>query len=943
VTDSEKRHPLNKLLLSYKGRLFPTPTFLWFLAGLLVVGVAFGVYANTLKNGFVWDDHILIADNPFVQDWNNVGEVLSWDYFFRTSPIKTENASRPVWILSALLDCKLWGLTPAGHHLTNVLLHALNSLLVFVLAAMFLMGKTDPESGGGRTRAPGFGPRPLAFSILAALLFAVHPIHTEPVAAVGFRADLLATLFFLAAFIFYKAFQSALEKTFGNGGTHKSPLIAPPALLKAWPWLALSVVAYGLGLLSKEMAVTLPFVLILHDFLLKTGAQWRPLLKKAPAYAGYFLLWPLYAVFHFRRFDYYFGDMAVKWVERLTSLLTFALPVRAESVVSPTPSMSALWAGDPVTNLFTMSTVFVSYLKLLVWPAGLRAEHMVTPLTQPTAAVVLSLALLGGLAAFAVAVHKKSPAVSFLILAFFVALLPVANLRPLYNVMAERYLYLPSVFFCLLAVYSVSMAFLRRPAFLEALPVSFLRAAPPVLTLALALVVLAVFSSITVERNGVWRDDATFWRTASLQSPQAARTWYNLGVLAQKRNDLEHAERYYRKALALRPDYVEPRTNLLAIVDIEKQGRPDGYESILAKQPRTYVPYLNAANALMKEKKYAEAAALYKKIQHGFPDTSYPWVDVFLNLAKAYALMGEPALSEATFDRCVGDRGKSARARRDLGKFYDDAGHYAEAEKHYQKALVFRPDWAAAEVDLGVVYHHQGRFPEALRMIQAGLRHAPDRAVAHYNLGIVYSDMSESALAEKSFREAIRLSKDYTDAHYNLAVVHQRQGKMTEAIAGYEKVTTLDPRRVEALSNLGGCYEQLGDLQKAEKYCRRAVQVDPTRSCPLVTLGNIYQKRGLFAEATGFYQNAIRIDPIDVMAYNNLGACYLRLGEAKKAEQEFASAIRLNPAFADAYYNLGLALERQGQRDRAVAAWKSALAADPTHTGARQALERIAG
>jgi protein O-mannosyl-transferase len=249
-----------------------TPLLRVFLGGVLVALAAFAVYANTLKNGFVWDDHVLIVNNPFVQDWANVRKLFSADYYAGVATSDVENAARPMWILSALVDVKLWGLFPAGHHLTSAVLHSLNSLLVFALGA----------SLGG-----------LAVALMAGLLFAVHPVHTEAVAAVGFRADLLAAFFALAAFLLYRA----RERWSGSGAA---------VAAARWGLLAASLLAYGAGLLSKEMAATLPLLLILHDRLLDPRTD-AGLWRRAPLYLPYAALTGAYFMFHAHRSDFGFG------------------------------------------------------------------------------------------------------------------------------------------------------------------------------------------------------------------------------------------------------------------------------------------------------------------------------------------------------------------------------------------------------------------------------------------------------------------------------------------------------------------------------------------------------------------------------------------------------------------------------------------------------------
>ncbi len=888
-----------------------TPFLGLFSAGLGVGLAAFLAYANTLQNGFVWDDHLLIEGNAFVRDWSNAKKVVSPGYFFHYPPLEVENGARPVWVLSALLDCKWWGLNPAGHHLTSVSLHAVNSLLVFCLA--LLLGA---RLSSGR----------LPFAFLAGLLFALHPVHTEAVAVVGFRADLLCALFFLAALALYVL--SRREE----GEALSRPRRAARGFL-----LAASVAAAALAFLSKQMALTLPLVIVLHDFCFAEGGRFAALRRRLPVYGAYAALWPAYAVFHTLRFDYDMGHWAARWLERAVSWITLALPARAESLAAPTASMAAVLMDDPLGRLGLMLQVFAGHLRLLVWPHPLKAEYAVPLARLWEPAAFLGLLAAGGLLWTAWRGLRRTPALSFGVLAFLATLLPVSNLVLLYNPMAERYLYLPSAAFCLILaggmVWGGSWAMERlsgKGAVLGA-------------RLALGAAGLSLFgglTALTVQRNAQWRDEKAVWELTSRQSPSVARVWYNRGFLAQQEGESAMAERFYRTALVLRPDYVEARNNLAGLLAQKALTREaeSGLRSLVASKPKVSLPYFNYAALLMKEERWDEAAAVYKDIEERFAGDVGARHRARFGQAKAYALAGEEALSEEAFNRVLGETEEWARTRFDLGRVFQGTGQWAKAERHYALAVKTRPDWADAWINLGFLYHRQGRLSEARDAFGRAVAANPRKAVAHHHLGVAFSNMSELAEAEKAFLEAVRLDPAYDDAHYNLAVVYQRQGRLWDAVRAYERVVEIRPRRVEALSNLGGCYLALGDLERAEAFCRRAIQADPSRSAPYVNLGALYQRKGDVDGAVSFYQEAIRRDPQDAMAYNNLGLCFLQKGELAKARQEFLSALRADPRLADAHFHLGLVFERQGLKDEAVAAWKAALQINPRHAGALKAL-----
>lgn len=178
-------------------------------------------YLNTMQFGFVWDDQVFILNSPFIQDWKNLFHIFTPD-FLRHS-WKDLDVNRPVMVVSLILDFWVWRLDPMGYHLTNLLLHTLNTLsLLYMLDLIFLDRR---------------------ITLISAVIFAVHPVHIEAVSAINFREDLLVTLFFLLSLIcFIKGLRPEASK-----------------------WISfLSIVFYLFALLSKETALTLPIIAFLY-------------------------------------------------------------------------------------------------------------------------------------------------------------------------------------------------------------------------------------------------------------------------------------------------------------------------------------------------------------------------------------------------------------------------------------------------------------------------------------------------------------------------------------------------------------------------------------------------------------------------------------------------------------------------------------------------------
>src|SRR3990170_3847692 len=193
------------------------------LLPILVSLVSFLAYLNTLHHQFVFDDFRVIVNNPFIKDWMHFPALFNYDYF----KISGELSYRPLVTASYFTDYAIWGLNSFGFHLTNLLIHTLNTVLVFLL--LFKITNN------------------LKLATIACLFFSIHPILTETVNSVGFREDLLCATFFLLALFFYvKLYTSKYKKI----------------------CCVASLLAYFFSLLSKEMAISLPVIIFVLDWFL---------------------------------------------------------------------------------------------------------------------------------------------------------------------------------------------------------------------------------------------------------------------------------------------------------------------------------------------------------------------------------------------------------------------------------------------------------------------------------------------------------------------------------------------------------------------------------------------------------------------------------------------------------------------------------------------------
>lgn len=420
--------------------------------------LAAAVYANTLGGGFVWDDVQLIPQNPAIKSWSLLTESLDEDFFFRNENRLAYGYYRPVVTISYALDYGLWRRDPTGFHLTNVLLHGLCTLLVGLLLERI-------------------GQPPLAAGV-AALLFAVHPIHTENVAWIAGRTDLLAFLFTAIAMWL------ALEKPTLQRSSRRGRR-------------AVAVVFYALAVLAKEAALIAPlWILLIERFV--WSQSWTRAARRATPFCSIALAY-----------------LIVRFV---------ALDIDAPQALPEHGVDDAFLSALPT---------LARYLGWLVLPLRLSAyvqNPYVTSLSDPR--FLAAVAAFGVLAAWGWwAARRKgwsgtprARQALLLVAMLLVSFLPVLNLvrvtgpADMGNVMAERFCYFPSFPFAGL----VGLAF---AGLLQARRRSWRPLAAGALT---ALVVLASWRTVT--RNQDWKDELTLFSLEVQRTPNAPLLWSQLAI-----------------------------------------------------------------------------------------------------------------------------------------------------------------------------------------------------------------------------------------------------------------------------------------------------------------------------------------------------------------------------------------------------------------------------
>jgi tetratricopeptide (TPR) repeat protein len=700
-------------------------------------------YSNSFQSALVFDNGPVITQDPRIRavTAKNVEAILTGQYWYINSNV---GLYRPLTTLSYLLNYAALGngIRPAGYHWINVALHAANVTLVYGLG-MLIWAAPEP-----------------AWALAA--IWGLHPLLTEAVTNIVGRADLLAAFGVLMGLLCH-----------GRAiATTKWRRVA---------WLAALVAAQTVGLFSKENAAVLPILMLLFDFTSPRRAPWR---KRAFSYTV--IVIPLAA---FLCLSSAITHMQIDFVEN--------------------PLIGAgFW-----TARMTAVKVMGKLMWLFVWPYRLSADYSynAVPLFawQPwrwedaKALLALVACLCAASVASFLALRRRRvgrPAVFFLGF-FFLALAPTSNVFVLIgSIMAERFMYLPSVGLagCVMAAtYALSrLRFFQRPASGGA-------------AWAALGVLLFFYAARTYARNFDWQDARSLWKSAAKVSPLAARAHYNLGrELAHVRNRLPDAVAEFQAALKIRPDFADAYNNLGDALSRIPGRLPEAiaaYRSALRLEPNHADAHNNLGDAFASMPGHLpEAIAEFRAallIEPGHPKAHTNLANALMQIPGGF----EDAIAE--YEMAVRLQPDNAEAHNNLGDALARVpGRLSDAVAEYQAALSLEPDHAEGHYNLGNALARAGRLLEAATEYEAALRLDPNFAAAHSNLGNVLAQIPgrlNDAIAE--YRAALRLDPDFAPAHYNLGeALAQTPGGLRAAIAEYEVALRLkpDPHLREMLDRL---------------------------------------------------------------------------------------------------------------------------------------------
>ena len=488
----------------------------WLMAVLLVL-VTIGVYWPATRCGFVnLDDDLYVFQNAHLQSG------LSWEgvkWAFRN----TEQADywAPLMWLSHIVGWQLFGMNPWGHHLINVLFHAANTALVFLVFSRMT---------GATWR-----------SAALAALFGLHPLRVESVVWVTERKDVLSGFFGLLALLAYAGYAEGRRRKTGGRGSWSG--VAGPWSLSHLPapiFYLLSLFLFALGLMSKPVLVTWPFVLLLLDY-------W-PLRRLEPSPPNSQLSTVLRLV----------GEKIPFFVLAALSSVVTVVVQRHGGALAGTESLPL---GARVGNGLIS---YCRYMGKLVWPTDLAVFYP-HPGQWLLGEVVLASGLMLGISALLFVRRRRYPFLLMGWLWYVGTLVPNIGLVQAGGVaMAVRFTYIPTIGALILIVWGANELAGRRPYGAVALSVA-----------EGAALVLCV--ALTRQQIGYWRDSETLFRRALAVTRDNWLAHHNLGNALESKGQTGEAIRQYQEALRLQPDHVSARRDLDAALAAKTGSlRPPG-------------------------------------------------------------------------------------------------------------------------------------------------------------------------------------------------------------------------------------------------------------------------------------------------------------------------------------------------------------------------------
>ncbi len=721
----------------------------------LIVIVAAVIYLPSINGGFILDDGRLVTENDLVRASDGMHRF--WCTTEATDYWPATNTT--FWI-----EWRLWGISPTGYHVSNLILHIIESLLIWVILR--------------KMSIPG--------AFLAALIFTVHPVNVESVAWIAQRKNMMAMLFFLLSILwFLKADMPTAIAGMAPARSHGGPwepesfssFTLHPSSFLYWYWLSLA--AFLLAMLSKGSAAVLPVVVL--------GIVWwlRPLTRRDAVRSL-----PFFAV-----------------AAALAGVNVWFQSHGSEIVIRNVGFAERLFGAGGVVWFYLYKAILPVDLAFVYQQWQIKAGNLWWWL--PLAAVIVVTALLWR--------YRKGWSRPFLFAwgFFCVSLVPVMGFTDVgfmeYSLVADHYQHIAIIGVIALAAagWGIWHQHGKETAYWT--------------TTVVAVTAAGMLAFMTWRQSSIYSGAMTLYQSTVEKNPDCWMAHNNLGLTLFNSGRLQEPIEHYKRALQLKPDYPDACCNMgIALAKLGRlQEAMENYEQALRINPKyfkahnnmgaalsqagrpkeaiehyeqalriksDYSPaHFNLGNVLLDMGRYQEAIAHYERVLRLNPDN----YEAYNRLGSALAKTGRTAEAIANYEQALRLKPDYSDAHNNLAVTLVQTGRPEEAIKHYEQALRLKPNYPEAQNNLGITLSQMGRWREAIQHFLQALRLNPNYPEAHYNMGNVLVQTDRPGEAIEHYRQALRLRPDFSNAYYNLALAYARVHQSTEAIAAAQTALKL--------------------------------------------------------------------------------------------------------------------------------------------------------
>jgi len=655
-------------------------------------------YGDTLHHSFHFDDIQSILKKPWIRGLDKIP-----DFIFSYS-------QRPLVILSFNINYAISGFKEWSYHVFNITFHLLVVVLVYRLGKLIISHMSEGTTSIVKV--------PTQMPLLAAAIFAVHPLNTQAVTYISSRSSILATIFYLVAVILF--FEGFYKKE--NQGTKTNYVFAAGA-----------VVFFGLGFLCKLIVVSLPAILFAyhyyfisnHNLKIWVKQQWKWIIGIGGLLFTILLLKKIYghgllraSIVDVTAWEYFRTQLGVIPLEYFRKMLfPFNLTIDTNfQVVQHWRSLVAI-SGLIILGVFSVLWIKLSQVKKQ---------------------------------------SKKYGPEAFALIWILITLSPTSSFIPLLDMAAEHRTYLPLVGF---SIFMASLLIRLKNFIKKSIEDgrSNICGNKKILSVSvvLTLLTLTFFLIGTRERNKIWKDEISLWTDAKQKAPFLVRPYNNLGEAYDNLGRYDLAIEEFEAALRLDPNYFFALSNLGNIYGKKKEyGQAISYtKKALQKKPDYATGHYNLAKALHMTGNPDKAMSSYRLAIKYNPY----FEEAFFNL-------GFLAIERKQFDEAIDNfksflkmQPRQPKAHFGLATSYAMMGKQEKAKQYYKNAIAYDPEFLSPYINLANLYMAKGNTMGAKNLLKMVLLKNPNLAGVHKNLGLIFMQENNMNDASEHFKEYLRL------------------------------------------------------------------------------------------------------------------------------------------------------------------------------------------